>query len=64
MMKNGSLSLFKTLTVHEWPIFYVSYYNYGADSSGGANSTLESAPDPALFVSGIALESAPENLES
>ena len=50
--------------IQEWPFFYASYYYYGADSSGGANSTLESAPDPALFGSGIAPELAPENLES
>ena len=63
-MKNGSLLLFKTLTIQEWPFFYASYYYYGADSSGGADSNLESAPDLALFVPGIAPESAPENLES
>ena len=50
--------------IQEWPFFYASYYYYGADSNGGADSTFESAPDPALFVLGIALESAPENLES
>ena len=63
-MKNGSLLFFKTLMIQEWPFFYASYYYYETDSSGGADSTLESAPDPALFVPGITPESAPENLES
>ena len=61
-MKNGSLLLFKTLTIQEWPFFYASYYYYGADYNGGADSTPESDPD--LFVPGIAPESAPENFES
>ena len=56
--------LFKTLTIQKWSFFYALYYYYGADSSGGADSTLESAPDPALFGCGIAPELAPENLES
>ena len=63
-MKNGPLLFFKTLMIQEWPFFYASYYYYGADSSGGADSTSESDPDPALFVPGIAPQSAPENLES
>ena len=63
-MKNGYLLLFKTPIIQEWTFFYASYHCYGADSNGGADSTLESAPDPALFVPGIAPESAPENLES
>ena len=63
-MKIGLLLLFKNPTIREWTFFYASYYYYGADSNGGANSTFESAPDPALFAFGIAPESAPENLES
>ena len=55
---------FKGLTIQEWPNLYASYYCIGADSSGGADSTLESALDPALVISGIAPESAPEKLES
>ena len=44
--------------------FYASHYDIGADSTTGADSMLESVPSMALLASGIALESAPEKLES
>ena len=44
--------------------YYASHYDIGADSTSGADSNLESAPSMALFAHGIALESAPEKLES
>ena len=50
--------------IHELDSTDVDNSNRGADSNGGADSTFESSPDPALFVLGIAMESAPENLES
>ena len=44
--------------------YYASHYDIGADSTTGADSNLESAPSMALLAHGIALESAPEKLES
>ena len=44
--------------------YYASHYDIGADSTIGAESNLESAPSMALLAHGIALESAPEKLES
>ena len=44
--------------------YYGSHYDIGADSTTGADSNLESAPSMALLARGIALEPAPEKLES
>ena len=44
--------------------YYASHYDIGADSTTGADSNLESAPSMALLARGIALEPAPEKLES